>query len=36
MATLIPLVEFVLVAIVSLLVWLVLLMLRPRPAAAAG
>jgi hypothetical protein len=36
MVTLIPLVEFVLVAIVSLLVWLVLLMLRPRPAAAAG
>lgn len=36
MVTLIPLVEFVLVAIVSLLVWLVLLLLRSRPAAAAG
>jgi len=36
MVTLIPLVEFVLVAVVSLLVWLVLLMLRTKPAAAAG
>jgi len=34
MVTLIPLVEFVLVAIVSLLVWLVLLLLRARAAAA--
>ncbi len=33
MVTLIPLVEFALVAIVSLLVWLVLLMLRTRPVA---
>jgi hypothetical protein len=36
MVTLIPLVEFVLVAIVSLLVWLVLLLLRNRPPAAAS
>lgn len=32
MVTLIPLVEFALVAIVSLLVWLVLLLMRPRQA----
>jgi hypothetical protein len=35
MVTLIPLVEFLLVAIVSLLVWLAVLVLRARPAAVS-